>query len=153
MIASSAMRMILYIGVYHLTFLRLFVLWFLVVLCFWLAFLILSMYIQKLPVFRACMVAITIGFIAFIYSNPDYQIAKYDLAAAGSKIDEYSSVTHYIENSLSYDAVPAIADNKQLVEGFIYGHRYDYDNDVDKYTGFRRFNFSFNKAQELIYKN
>ena len=59
-------------------------------------------------VFNACMVAITLGFIAFIYSSPDYQIAKYDLQATANKIDEYTSVAEYIEDSLSFDAVPAI---------------------------------------------
>ena len=69
MIASSAYRMIMYVRVYHLTFLRLFVLWFLAVLCFWLSFLIISMYVRSFPVFKACMVAITIAFIAFIFSG------------------------------------------------------------------------------------
>ena len=102
MIASSAMRMLLYIGVYHLTFLRLFVLWFLAVLCIWLAFLIINMFNRSFPVFKACMVAITVAYIGFVFSNPDYQIAKYDLAAVEhGQIDEYDSVREYILNNLS----------------------------------------------------
>ena len=152
MIASSAMRMILYIGVYHLTFLRLFVLWFLAVLCFWLAFLIIGMFIKKFPVFKAGMVAITIAFLVFIYSNPEYRIAKYDIAAAGSGLTVQSSDTEYIKWNLSYDAVPALAGNEMLINEYKDG-RSDYDYrtyDKKKYTGFRRFNFSYHIAQNYL---
>ncbi|WP_158588944.1 DUF4153 domain-containing protein [Butyrivibrio sp. XB500-5] len=150
MIASSAMRMILYVGAYHLTFLRLFVLWFLAVLCFWLAFLIASLYIKRFPVFRACMVAITIAFIAFTYSNPDYRIAEYDLVAAGDDIDEYKSVKDYITNNLSYDAVPAIAGNEELVDAYERAHSDRHYMDEDKYTGFRKFNVSYYIAHQTL---
>ena len=152
MIASSAMRMILYIDVYHLTFLRLFVLWFLAVLCFWLAFLIASMYIKKFPVFRAGMVTITIAFLVFIYSNPEYRIAKYDIEASGSNLSAQSSDVSYIKWSLSYDAVPALAGNEMLINEYK-DARSDYDygmNDKKKYTGFRRFNISYNLAQKYL---
>lgn len=153
MIASSAMRMILYVEVYHLTFLRLFVLWFLVVLCFWLAFLIASMYVKNFPVFRACMVAITLAFLAFIYSNPDYQIARYDLAAAEEQIDDYDSVKSYICYNLSYDAVPAIVDNEELLTAFKTAH-YSRDSEIyidsKKLSGFRRFNISYYIAKQYL---
>lgn len=153
MIASSAMRMILYVEVYHLTFLRLFVLWFLVVLCFWLAFLIASMYVKNFPVFRACMVAITLAFLAFIYSNPDYQIARYDLAAAEEQIDDYDSVKSYICYNLSYDAVPAIVDNEELLTAFKTAH-YSRDSEIyidsKKFSGFRRFNISYYMAKQYL---
>ena len=150
MIASSAYRMIMYIRVYHLTFLRLFVLWFLAVLCFWLSFLIISMYARNFPVFKACMVAITLAFIAFIYSNPDYRIAKYDLQATANKIDEYTSVAEYIEDSLSFDAVPAIKDDAEVLAKFKKYHDHEYAN--KDFVGFRRFNFSYYKAQKILGK-
>ena len=147
MIASSAYRMIMYIDVYHLTFLRLFVLWFLVVLCFWLSFLIISMYAGKFPVFKACMVAITIAFIAFIYSNPEYQIAKYDLQAAAGNTVEYNSVVNYIED-LSFDVVPAIVHDEEALGEFKYHHsRY---SSSKEFTGFRRFNLSYDIASEAL---
>lgn len=148
MIASSAYRMIMYIDVYHLTFLRVFVLWFLGVLCFWLLFLIISMYAKKFPVFKACMVAITLAFIAFVYSNPDYQIAKYDLKATATKIDEYTSVAEYIEGNLSFDAVPAIKDDAEVLAKFKKYHDHDYY--TEDFTGFRRFNFSYYTAQKIL---
>ena len=148
MIVSSAYRMIMYIDVYHLTFLRLFVLWFLAVLCFWLSFLIISMYVRKFPVFKACMVAITLAFIAFIYSNPDYQIARYDLQAAANKIDEYTSVADYIEDELSFDAVPAIVQDKEVLELFRRYHDHEYI--TEEFEGFRRFNVSYYIAQKYL---
>ena len=152
MIASSAMRMILYIGVYHLTFLRLFVLWFLVVLCFWLAFLIASMYIKNFPVFRAGMVTITIAFLIFIYSNPEYRIAKYDIEASGRNLSAQSSDVSYIKWSLSYDAVPALAGNELLINEYKDGRSDFRTDDEKKYTGFRRFNVSYNLAQKYLYE-
>lgn len=152
MIASSAMRMILYIDVYHLTFLRLFVLWFLAVLCFWLAFLIASMYIKKFPVFRAGMVTITIAFLIFIYSNPEYRIAKYDIEATGPSINVQSPDASYIKWFLSYDAVPALKGNEVLIYDYKDGRKdYKFD-DEKKYTGLRRFNFSYHIAQKYLYK-
>ncbi|WP_158589556.1 DUF4153 domain-containing protein [Butyrivibrio sp. CB08] len=152
MIASSAMRMVLYIEVYHLTFMRIFVLWFLAVLCFFLAFLIISLYARKFPVFKACMVVITIAFIAFTYCNPEYQVAKYDLQATETKIgkNEYTSVADYITEELSYDAVPAYAGNQEMLADFQEYNKYNHDDDLDMYTGFRRFNFSFNKAHKYL---
>lgn len=147
MIASSAYRMIMYIDVYHLTFLRVFVLWFLAVLCFWLSFLIISMYVRKFPVFKACMVAITIAFIAFIYSNPEYQIAKYDLQAAAGNTVEYNSVVDYIED-LSYDAVPAMVQDKEALGQFKDHHGFYYSS--EEFRGFRRFNLSYNTAKKAL---
>ena len=148
LIASSATRMFLYIGVYHLTFLRLCVLWFLAILCIWLAFLIISLYLDKFPVFKAGMVAVTISFIAFVYANPDYQIAKYDLNAAADQIDDYSSVEDYILNHLSTDAVPALTSNPELLHKF---GRYTLYRDIDDdYTGIRKYNFSYARAKRLF---
>ena len=101
-------------------------------------------------VFNACMVAITLAFIAFIYSNPDYRIAKYDLQATANKIDEYTSVAEYIEDSLSFDAVPAIKDDAEVLAKFKKYHDHEYAN--KDFVGFRRFNFSYYKAQKILGK-
>ncbi|MCR4694938.1 MAG: DUF4173 domain-containing protein [Pseudobutyrivibrio sp.] len=148
LIASSATRMFLYIGVYHLTFLRLFVLWVLAVLCIWLAFLIISLYLDKFPVFKAGMVAVTIAFIAFVYSNPDYQIAKYDLEVAAEQIDDYTSVESYIIYHLSTDAVPALTSDATLLDRYEDHAVYKF---VDEdYTGIRKYNFSYGRAKKVF---
>lgn len=151
MIASSTMRMLLYIGVYNLTFMRVFVLWFLAVLCFWLAFLMMDLFSGRFPVFKACMVVITFAYLAFIFSNPEYQIAKYDLKAVeGGRVEEYESVEDYIVNELSTDAVPALVEDAKLL------HRYElYLTDRERYDeinhdSLRTFNVSNFRAKKIF---
>ena len=64
----------------------------------------------------------------------------------------HSSDTEYIKWNLSYDAVPALAGNEMLINEYKDG-RSDYDygtDDKKKYTGFRRFNISYNIAQKYL---
>lgn len=151
MIASSAMRMVLYIGVYQLTFLRLFVLWFLCVLSLWLAFLIVSLYKSNFPVFKAAMVTITVAYLVFAFANPDYQIAKYDLAHTDSSVSEYESVAEYITDHLSPDAAPALTGDKKLLKDLENEVRYTYPK--EHYEGIRKFNISYARAKALFQGN
>ncbi len=151
MIASSAFRMILYIQEYALTFLRVFVLWFLGVLCIWLATLIVGIFKTDFPVFKVCMITITIAYLGFIYVNPEYQIAKYDIAAAKGDESEMEHVKYYISEELSADAVPAFENDKELLKSYecTFLSNYNCDYDVDD---IRNFNFSYYRAVE-IYRN
>lgn len=63
MIASSAFRMIQYVKHYNLTFLRVFVLWFLVVLTVLLTGVIISIFIRSFPLFRFSMVVVTVCYL------------------------------------------------------------------------------------------
>ncbi|MBE5913692.1 MAG: DUF4173 domain-containing protein [Pseudobutyrivibrio ruminis] len=151
MIASSAMRMILYIGAYTLTFLRLFVLWFLCVLSLWLAYLIIGLYKSDFPVFKAAMVTITVAYLAFAFANPDYQIAKYDLAHADMSDDTstYGSVQRYIVYNLSLDSIPAIESNEQLLSE--YNDNIYFDQWETNYEGsIRKFNYSYWRAEKVF---
>lgn len=148
MIASSAKRMLLYIGEYQLTFLRVFVLWFLVILSIWLAFLITGIYKRDFPVFRASMVVITVGYLLFAFSNPEYQIAKYDLTHRGDNVSGYDSVKNYIIYNLSTDAVPAVAEESDYLDDFQDHLRYEQPS--EKYEGIRKFNFSYARAQKYF---
>ncbi|WP_028242949.1 DUF4153 domain-containing protein [Pseudobutyrivibrio ruminis] len=151
MVASSAMRMILYIQAFQLTFLRVFVLWFLCVLSLWLAFLIVSMYKSTFPVFKAAMVTITVAYIIFAFANPDYQIAKYDLAHVQAYVDESENVAEYITGNLSPDAAPALKGNKKLMKDFEDEVRYTYPK--ENYEGIRKFNISYARAKALFEEN
>lgn len=151
MIASSTMRMLLYIKVYNLTFMRVFVLWFLAVLCFWLAFLMVDLFRERFPVFKACMIVITVAYIGFIYTNPEYQIAKYDLKAVeGGRVEQYQSVEDYIVNELSTDAVPALVGHSKLL------HKYElYLIDEERFDdinhdSIRTFNLSNYRAKKIF---
>lgn len=80
MIASSAFRMCLYIQNYRLTFLRVFVLWMLVLIGVLLGGIVAQIYRQTFPLFRYMIVVMTIAVFAFGIVRPDYWIAKYDIA-------------------------------------------------------------------------
>lgn len=106
MIASSAMRMLLYIGVYHLTFLRVFVLLALLVLALCLGGVLVSIYKNAFPLFTYMLIVVSLCYIAFSLSKPDYYIASYNLATQNAKDSVFDS--YYLYN-LSTDAVPALA--------------------------------------------
>ena len=80
MIASSALRMVIYIRYYYLTFLRIFVLWSLVVLALLFGGVIVSIFRRKFPLFRYCCVAVTCCYIVLSFAHPDYWIAKVNVA-------------------------------------------------------------------------
>lgn len=88
MIVSSAMRMIIYIRYYYLTFLRIFVLWALVVLFFLFLGVVISIYQEKFPLFRYSMTIVSVLYIALSFSHPDYIIAKVNVANAPRSEEE-----------------------------------------------------------------
>ena len=85
MIASSALRMVIYIQYYYLTFQRIFVLWSLVVLTLMFGGVIVSIFRQRFPLFRYCCVAVTCCYIALSFSHPDYWIARINMANVNGK--------------------------------------------------------------------
>ena len=95
------------------------------------------------------MVTFTIAFLMFIYSNPDYQVARYDLAVTKEGSKEYDAVVEYITKELSYDAVPAYADNKILKDRFKNGYNWMYNSmEEERLSGFRKYNFAFDYLKE-----
>ncbi len=121
MIASSALRMIIYIRYYYMTFLRIFVLWALVVLFFLFVGIIVSIYREKFPLFQYSMVVVTILYTILSFSHPDYIIASINVANAPrdemenwevSEEDFFQSSEPYDDfsylSNLSADAAPVI---------------------------------------------
>lgn len=76
MIASSAMRMIMYIRYYYLTYLRILVLWALVVLAFLFAGVVIHILREDFPLFRYHMAVVTVLYLALSFAQPDFLIAK-----------------------------------------------------------------------------
>lgn len=101
MIFSSALRMILYINTYALTFLRLFVLWALAVIFFLMAGVTAFIFYRRFPLFLYGLTVAGICYIALSFSHPDYLIASYNLEN-GADYDYLSR--------LSADAAPVILD-------------------------------------------
>lgn len=106
MIASSAYRMILYISCYHLTFLRMLVLWFLALLVVLLAGVMWSICKKKFPLFRFEVAVITVFYLVLSFSHFDYWIAKYNISQMGDQL-EYEDVSYLC--NLSFDAAPILA--------------------------------------------
>ncbi len=129
MIASSGLRMIIYIQYYYLTFLRIFVLWTLVVLAILFGGIVLSIFRKKFPLFRYCCVAVTCCYLVLSFSHPDYWIAKVNVANVereetqnGFFQGEPYGDLHYL-NDLCADAAPVLVPwlagcgDEQLVYG------------------------------------
>lgn len=105
MIASATYRMLLYIGAYHLTFLRVFVLLSLFIIAMVLTGVIISGYQPNFPLFHYCVAVITICYIIFSFSEPDYFIADYLINQ--KQILDREDVT-FLTYELSLDAAPKV---------------------------------------------
>lgn len=110
MILSSALRMLMYINRYNLTFLRIFVLWSLAVIFLLMAGVTVSIYMNKFPLFTYSMVIVTVFYIGLSFAHPDYWIAKYNLNPQHIEyLDDYDTrdSQNYLAK-LSSDAAPVI---------------------------------------------
>lgn len=144
MIASATYRMILYISVYHLTFLRLFVLMILLIEVFVLAGVIISEYKKNFPLFTFSVAVVTACYIIFSLGKPDLWIAAY-------LVDQKENLTvddlFYVTSDLSLDAagvvLPLIEDEKRWNNE---GEKLD---DVTAYESDRIYNSSY----EYMIKN
>ena len=87
MIASSALRMIIYIRYYYLTFLRILVLWSLATLFLLFAGVVISIYREEFPLFRYGMTVVSVLYLALSFAHPDYWIAKVNIANAPQSME------------------------------------------------------------------
>lgn len=167
MIFSSALRMILYIDTYALTFLRMFVLWSLAVIFLLMAGVTAFIFYKRFPLFRFGITVVTVCYLALSLSRPDSFIARYNLVNGADY--EYLS-------RLSADAAPVILDpakNPYLVsiENMLEktapdeNGSYNADTFYDSYwmksyyskmeyrtkdLGLRNFNFSLYRAEKYM---
>ena len=158
MIASAAYRMVLYVGEYHLTYLRVLVLWFLLLLACMMVGVVILIYRNRFPLFGWCLVMISVFFVGFSYMRPDRVIADYNAAHVGEWSD--SDFT-YMTQALSADAVPvvleALEDNAVLGR-FYSGGRTEFLTEYYRWVisknyqvgaaDFRTWNLSFEKAKQ-----
>lgn len=140
MTISSAYRMILYISSYQLTFLRLLVLWGLVMIAVVMTGVLIYTYNQKFSLFRFMLVTLTAGWLCFAAAHPDYWIASYNITASGDGQDCDRS---YLTWNLSLDAVPALPmEIIQDTTGIYYRRVKQYQQQTEEFMGVRTFNFS-----------
>ena len=121
MIASSALRMILYIQYQYLTFLRIFVLWLLFVITLLMTGVLISIWKKDFPLFRYSMIVIGVCYLLLSFSRPDYWIAKVDTDNMKketqyeffSKATPYKD-TDYLSDFMSSDAAPVLITDAAL---------------------------------------
>ncbi len=113
MVASSAFRMIMYIKEYQLTFLRIFVLWALLVVIMLTTGVLINIYNKSFQFFRYTLSVVTILYCIFSFCKPDYLIANNNLKdiitcaeETGKPVGYYGDLDYIIR--LNADAAPAI---------------------------------------------
>lgn len=143
MMASAAYRMLLYISEYHLTLLRVLVLWFLAVMSILMAGVLFIIYRNTFPLFRYCLVVISAAYLILTWSKPDLMIARYNIShEANLGYDGIYYLTH-----LSADAAPEVAKLKGSQDDeYNYVRRYFEWN--DKEMTWRTYNFSYAKLKQ-----
>ena len=110
MLASSVYRLVLYIGVYHLTKLRLYAFWGLVVVFFGLTGAVISIYNEKFRFVRYGFITLLTLWTVFSFMRPEYVIAKYNVSKsineavdldyiAGFSSDASGPIYEYIVNN------------------------------------------------------
>lgn len=112
MVASSAYRMILYIGAYGMTFLRLFVLVALLTIAVLLAGVIIKIIRPEFNFFKMGVAVISVIYICFAFSHADYFIAAYNV----SDERNFEEVDMEYLSELSADAAPVIIDYCQKMD-------------------------------------
>lgn len=133
MVASSAFRMILYVSEYSLTFLRLFVLWALLMIALVMVDVLGYIFDSEFKLVRYLAITVTVGYLAFSAVHPDYWIARYNLAQS-QDIDIY-----YLREELSFDAAPAFSGHAYLKES---RRLSKYKDARNAFLGFRCVNLS-----------
>ena len=113
MIFSSGYRMILYIRHYYLTFLRILVLWSLAVIFLLLTGVLISIFRRGFPLFRFCVLVVSVCHIALSFSRPDYLIASCNLGnTEENSVHKFFDADAYHDyrylSGLSADAAPVI---------------------------------------------
>ena len=122
MIASSAYRMHMYIEVYHLTFLRVFVLWFLLLLAFFMAGSTISIFKDDWNSFRYCLFVLTCFYAVFALVNVDGRIADYNVAQFEAAWQEYEHTIQTNEEQQNIPSMPQL--KKYLPEDYAYSKAY-----------------------------
>lgn len=108
MLSSSVFRMILYIQVYQMTYLRLMTLWGLLVIGIVMLGCVITIWKNSFRLFQYAMIVVAVLYISLSLARPGYLIAKYNLADKKADVD-----IHYLLN-LGTDAIPTYLESAQF---------------------------------------
>ena len=154
MTLSAAYRMILYISVYYLTFLRILVLWFLGVMLLVMFGVMLSIFKAKFNLFKYITIVAAVSYIILSFAKVDKIVAEYNITHWDQI--KYEDIMYLIYGT-SMDAAPVIEninveeiENSDLylsseIEAYFTGIR-------DKESSWRKWNYSTEKAKKAADK-
>lgn len=154
MILSSAFRMILYIRYYYFSFLRIFVLWSLILFAALLTGLLVQIWNKNFHLFKYCVTACAVCYVALAFMFPDYCIARWNLNNSGADkssfflAEESYSDYDYLIWELSPDAADVIMENEALRDDFLESTIRP-QLDGEKF-GIRNYNVSAVRAQKYL---
>lgn len=147
MIASAGLRMLMYIGAYHLTLLRVLVLWGLGVMALLMVGVMTIIYRNQFPLFRYCLTVVSLSYLLLAWVRPDSIIAEYNVAY----VSEWTQSDYfYVKWNLSLDAAPAVLEaekDPEWIEEY-YDVQMEYKKTYGK--GIRKYNFSVEKARKAF---
>lgn len=123
MTASSAFRMILYIRYYYFTFLRIFVLWALLVITLGLIGIIIQIWKPNFKFMRYSLSVLAITYTLLCFFPMDYFIAKVNLSYSGEQSEFFIPYDGYTDYSylfcnLSNDAALVLLNNADFLEQY-----------------------------------
>lgn len=160
MIASACYRMALYVKEYHLTYLRLMVLWFLVMLSILMVGVTLIIWRTSFPLFSYSLAVVSLCYIVLVWAKPG-SIVAWDYVNHMDHTYITEDDFYFLYYNLSADAAPAIStvdftkstspwsssfDWSTLLENYYFVHaKKDY---LD--LGICNYNFALAKAQRLF---
>lgn len=128
MIASSAYRMILYIGAYDLTKLRVIVLWSLIVITVLMIGVTIAIYKERFRLFKYGITTIVVAVIVLVYSHPDAIVTQYNINQCKASDYSYKSIDiDYILEDLSIDAAAVLFED----DNYLTVIKYYEENDID----------------------
>lgn len=154
MTLSAAYRMVLYVKAYHLTFLRILVLWFLGVLLLIMFGVMRSILRKQFRLFQYIMAVVAVSYIGLSFVRVDKAAAEYNLSK-WEQISQQDLLQHIYTGSL--DAAPLIAKMGSRVavpEGGIEDVSYKqlitdyYQNILDREMTLRSWNYSLSEAKK-----
>jgi len=134
MIASAAIRLYMYVQAYNLTTLRIEVAWSLVMIGICLAFITISIYIDRIQLMHLLTGTAVVGLFVLSMLRPDGLAADYNLSKG-------NSIDYQYMRELSADAAPYLAPYAKE-NAYIQDYFSDLDEELADYSGIRKFNFS-----------
>lgn len=145
MIASSYIRIMMYIDAALLTALRIWVVWGLTVLSLLFIAVIISIFKHGFPLFKYCIFVVSMLYVILGFAKPDYIIADYNLAYMDTIDPEIAEQDYSYLTRLSTDAAPVIANyDTEWADEYFKRKAHYY-----KGKSWREFNLSFYTANEL----